>query len=187
LFTDQFSDIEKWILGYLTIAEFEHIPEAQHSGGGGVIYTKMSTNPFQLARIIPHSILSTISSINDIRNRLDILVEKGFLENIPTQGHTKEMKSVSITVDGMITYRNHIRPLAQALKTTDYEKIIDKAEGDPELKEKLKAIKDKLKDKAEDFVINEIFTVVRSAGYSYGIIIINELAKNMHHATSVGH
>ncbi len=35
LFTDQFSDIEKWILGYLTIAEFEHIPEAPHSGGGG--------------------------------------------------------------------------------------------------------------------------------------------------------
>jgi hypothetical protein len=60
-------------------------------------------------------------------------------------------------------------------------------EGDPELKEKLKVIKDKLKDKAEDFVINEIFTVVRSAGYSYGIIIINELVKNMHHATSVGH
>jgi hypothetical protein len=95
------------------------------------------------------------------------------------------MKSVSVTVDGMICYRNLVRPIAQAIKTDEYEKTIDRAEGDPELKEKLKTIKDKLKDKAEDFVINEIFTIVRTTGYTYGVIIINEVVKNIHHAASV--
>lgn len=145
----------------------------------------MSTNPFQLAAIVPHSILTQIGSLNNIRNTLDELVKKGLLENVPTQGLTEEMKSVSVTVDGMICYRNLVRPIAQAIKTDEYEKTIDRAEGDPELKEKLKTIKDKLKDKAEDFVINEIFTIVRTTGYTYGVIIINEVVKNIHHAANV--
>lgn len=69
--------------------------------------------------------------------------------------------------------------MAQTLKTPEYEKTIDRAEADSDL-EKLKSIKEKFKDKAEDFVINEIFKVVRTTGYTYGIIIINELAKNIH-------
>ena len=149
------------------------------------MYSKMSTNPYQLAAIIPHSILAKIDSLGKITNTLDVLVKNGLLENVPSQGHTEEMKSVSITVDGMICYRNLVRPIAQAVKTDEYEKTIDRAEGDPELKEKLKQIKDKIKDEAEDFVINEIFEIVKTTGYAYGIIIINEVVKNIHHAANV--
>jgi hypothetical protein len=161
------SELDKWILGFLTIAEHGRIPDKPHSGGGGVMYGKMTTNPFQLAAIIPPSILSEIGSLSKIRNTLDGLVKNGLLENVPPQGHTEEMKSVSITVDGIICYRNLVRPIAQAIKTDEYEKTIDRAEGEPALKEKLKTIKDKLKDKAEDFVINEIFKIVRTTGYTY--------------------
>lgn len=114
-----------------------------------------------------------------------VLVRKGLLEDVLTQGHTEEMKSVALTVDGIICYRNHVRPMAQTLKTPEYEKTIDRAEADSDLNEKLKSIKEKFKDKAEDFVINEIFTVVRTTGYTYGIIIVNELAKNIHHTANV--
>lgn len=149
------------------------------------MYVKMNTNPFQLATIIPHSILSEIDSLSKIRNTLDRLVKEGLLENVPPQMHTEEMKSVSITVDGIICYRNLIRPIAQAIKTEEYEKTIDRSEAEPELKEKLKTIKDKLKDKAEDFVINEIFDIVKTTSYTYGVIIINEVVKNVHHAANV--
>jgi vacuolar-type H+-ATPase catalytic subunit A/Vma1 len=85
----------------------------------------------------------------------------------------------------MIAFRKHFRPIGQAIKTDEYENTIDKIQADSWAKEEFKKLKAKLKDKGEDEVISEIFNVVRKTGYYYGIIIINEIIKNMHHLTGM--
>jgi DNA-binding MarR family transcriptional regulator len=181
---DNLSELENWILAFLGIADDEHIPRTPHTGGGLVRYTKATTNAFQLATVIPQTVLATLNSKKDIQNTFDKLIERGFLERVPDQGYPEEMKGVSITLEGMIAFRKHVRPIAQALKTEEYENTIDKIQAESWVKEEFKKLKAKLRDKAEDEVIGEIFAAVRRTGYYYGIITINEIIKNLHHVTT---
>jgi hypothetical protein len=128
---------------------------------------------------LPQSILASVDSIKDIENTLDKLVDRGYLEHLPSHGHTAEMKGVCITVDGLMAIRKHVRPIAEAIRTKEDENTVDKFQTESSIKEELRRVS-KIENMAEDEIISEIFKVVREMGYPAGISIVNEVIKNFH-------
>jgi hypothetical protein len=129
------------------------------------IYTNSrgSITPLQISKQVPDLILR---SFDDIQNTMYNMKEKGLLHEIEERHGTtkyyiagssesaeKEETQFQISVDGIIQFRKSIRPIARlALNHEEqYRTIVDKTEGDPEVKAELKELPGKIKDSVEDY------------------------------------
>jgi hypothetical protein len=111
--------------------------------------------PLQISKLVPDLILH---SFDDIQNTMYNMKEKGLSHqlDIPLglDGHLeseREETQFQISVNGIIQFRKSIRPIARlALNHEEqYQTIVDKTEGDPEVKAELKELPEKIKNSME--------------------------------------
>jgi hypothetical protein len=112
--------------------------------------------PLQVSKQVPDLILH---SFNDIQNTMYNMKEKGLLHEVKqtvkvgTVESEEEETPFQITVDGNIRFRKSIRPIARLAINNEekYQTIIDKTEGDPEVKTELKKVPEEIKESVEGY------------------------------------
>jgi hypothetical protein len=113
--------------------------------------------PLQISKQVPDLILH---SFDDIQNTMYRMKEKGLLHVVEVKYGTGgslvyeiEETPFQIAVDGIIQFRKSIRPIARLVINHEeqYQTIVDKTEGDPEVKAELKKVPEKIKDSVEGY------------------------------------
>jgi hypothetical protein len=107
----------------------------------------------------------------EVYNQLNILAERGLLEG--KGGYvSEEYASFYITGTGMLFVKRYYARLSKAIKDKRvYEKDIDSVEGNSKIKEFLKGIGSKLKEKSQEEIADEVLSGVKT----YGPLLITSL------------
>lgn len=118
----------------------------EDSGGTGLGQATISPRTVMLQ--IPSSLLSDSNPIATIFESLRLLSQIQLLRFFDQTGD--ENTRFSITLEGMTIFRKHLLPTKIVKDKKSYNGIIDKIEGNSEIKHQLKKLGDHLRDKLED-------------------------------------
>jgi hypothetical protein len=146
-------ELEKRILTILGI----HAMSNPYTNSRGTI------TPLQISKQVPDLMLR---SFDDIQNTMYNMVEKELLHKVEeTFGTVKvrigessskaeeEETKFQISGKGIVQFRKSIRPIARLAINNEkkYQAIIDKTEGDPEVKTELKKVPEEIKQSVEGY------------------------------------
>lgn len=144
-------ELEQRILTILGIQEMRN-PDTNSRG---------SISPLQIAKQVPDLILHSFDDIqNTMYNMKEegllhvVEVKHGILSSLEAESEAKsEETQFQISVDGIIQFRKSIRPIARLVINHEeqYQTIIDKTDGDPEVKAELKKMPERIKDSVEGY------------------------------------
>lgn len=160
------TDVHKWILGYLAVEQLKRDPYSR---------TSAYVTARALAQMMPVTLLrdNNLESTVAIIGVLQELVRIGALQHAGYR-HTFDADDSAfvITTNGILAFRLYLSPMAQAIQSDDFKEVIDQTKGDNAVKDELKQLQKKLKDKAEDEVVDGIMTVAKKYGSEVVIFLI---------------
>jgi hypothetical protein len=147
--------LEQRILTLLGIQEMRN-PETNARG---------SITPLQISKQVPDLILHSFDEIQNTmygmkRKGLLHKIERSLLEEIHkdynrlgTLKSEEEETQFQISVNGIIQFRKSIRPIARLAISEEekYQTIVDKTEGDPEVKANLKKVPEEIRQSVEGY------------------------------------
>jgi hypothetical protein len=136
---------------------------ATHHSHSNVIPRPISIRVRELITIIPSSMIPEMLTIQEVCNQLNILEEYQLLTH--EYRREGEHASFSITGEGILYVKQLYAHLSRAIKDKrDYEKKIDRIEGNAKIKEYLKGILSKLKEKSQEEIADMILLGVKTYG-----------------------
>lgn len=124
----------------------------------------------ELITILPLSIVPETLTAQEVYEQLNILADRGLLEG---KGYlSEEQASYYITGTGMLFIKRYYAGLSKAIKDKRvYEENIESIEGNGKIKEFLKGIGGKLKERSQEEIADEVLSGVRT----YGPLLITSL------------
>lgn len=124
-----------------------------------------------LITILPLSIVPETPTAQGVYDQLNVLADRGLLEG--KGGYlSEEHASYYITGTGMLFIMRYYASLSKAIKDTRvYEENIESIEGNSKIKEFLKGIGDKLEERSQEEIADEVLSGVRT----YGPLLISSL------------
>jgi hypothetical protein len=125
----------------------------------------------ELITILPLSIVPETPTAQEVYEQLNILADRGLLEG--KAGYlTEEYASYYITGTGMLFIKRYYAGLSKAIKDKRvYEEKIESIEGNGKIKEFLKGIGSKLKERSQEEIADEVLSGVKA----YGPVLITSL------------
>jgi hypothetical protein len=125
----------------------------------------------ELITILPISIIPETPTAQEVYEQLNILADRGLLEG--KGGYlSEEHASYYITGTGMLFIKRYYAGLSKAIKDKRvYEVNIESIEGNGKIKEFLKGIGSKLKERSQEEIADEVLSGVRT----YGPLLITSL------------
>jgi hypothetical protein len=125
----------------------------------------------ELITILPFSIVSETPTAQEVYDQLNILAERELLEG--KDGYiSEEYASYYITGTGMLFIKQYYAGLSKAIKDKRvYEENIESIEGNSKIKEFLKGIGSKLKERSQEEIADEVLSGVKT----YGPLLITSL------------
>jgi hypothetical protein len=125
----------------------------------------------ELITILPFSIVSETPTAQEVCDQLNILAERGLLEGKGSY-ISEEYASYYITGTGMLFIKRYYAGLSKAIKDKRvYEECIESIEGNSKIKEFLKGIGSKLKERSQEDIADEVLSGVKT----YGPLLITSL------------
>jgi hypothetical protein len=124
----------------------------------------------ELITILPLSIVPETLTAQEVYEQLNILADRGLLEG---KGYlSEEQASYYVTGTGMLFIKRYYESLSKAIKDKRvYEENIESIEGNGKIKEFLKGIGGKLKERSQEEIADEVLSGVRT----YGPLLITSL------------
>jgi hypothetical protein len=124
----------------------------------------------ELITILPLSIVPETLTAQEVYEQLSILADRGLLEG---KGYlSEEQASYYVTGTGMLFIKRYYASLSKAIKDKRvYEENIESIEGNGKIKEFLKGIGGKLKERSQEEIADEVLSGVRT----YGPLLITSL------------
>jgi hypothetical protein len=125
----------------------------------------------ELITILPFSIVSETPTAQEVYDQLNILAERELLEG--KDGYiSEEYASYYITGTGMLFIKQYYAGLSKTIKDKRvYEENIESIEGNSKIKEFLKGIGSKLKERSQEEIADEVLSGVKT----YGPLLITSL------------
>lgn len=125
----------------------------------------------ELITILPLSIVPETLTAQEVYEQLNILADRGLLEG--KGGYlSEEHASYYITGTGMLFIKRYYTGLSKAINDKRlYEENIESIEGNSKIKEFLKGIGGKLKERSQEEIADEVLSGVKS----YGPLLITSL------------
>jgi hypothetical protein len=118
----------------------------------------------ELITILPLSIVSETPTAQEIYEQLNILADRGLLEGKGSY-LSEEHASYYITGTGMLFIKRYYAGLSKAIKDKRlYEENIESIEGNSKIKEFLKGIGNKLKERSQEEIADEVLSGVKTCG-----------------------
>lgn len=125
----------------------------------------------ELITILPLSIVPETLTAQGVYEQLNILADRGLLEGKGSY-LSEEQASYYITGTGMLFIKRYYAGLSKAIKDKRvYEENIESIEGNGKIKEFLKGIGGKLKERSQEEIADEVLSGVRT----YGPLLITSL------------
>ena len=168
------NDAHRWIMGYLAVEALKRGP-----------YSSISTyvTAESLVHMLPVTLLreNKLETTGAIVQVLVDLYNVGALQ-LSRYGDIYEQDTAFvITADGILAFRLYLQPLVQAIDSTGYKKVIEQTKGDDKIKKEMQQLQTKLKDKAENEIIDGFMGLAKQYGSQVVIYLIklaNEYAKS---------
>jgi hypothetical protein len=125
----------------------------------------------ELITILPFSIVPETPTAQEVYDQLNILAERELLAE--KGGYiSEEYASYYITGNGMLFIKQYYAALSKAIKDKKvYEENIESIEGNSKIKEFLKRIGSKLKERSQEEIADEVLSGVKT----YGPLLITSL------------
>jgi hypothetical protein len=125
----------------------------------------------ELITILPFSIVPETPTAQEVYDQLNILAERELLEE--KGGYiSEEYASYYITGNGMLFIKQYYAGLSKAIKDKKvYEENIESIEGNSKIKEFLKGVGSKLKERSQEEIADEVLSGVKT----YGPLLITSL------------
>jgi hypothetical protein len=132
----------------------------------------------ELITILPFSIVPETLTAQEVCDQLNILAERGLLEG--KSGYmSEEYASYYITGTGMLFIKRYYASLSKAIKDKRvYEENIESIEGNSKIKEFLKGIGSKLKERSQEEIADEVLSGVKNFGPLLITSLIHIVAKS---------
>ena len=125
----------------------------------------------ELITILPLSIVPETPTAQEVYEQLNILADRGLLEG-KVGFLSEEYASYYITGTGMLFIKRYYAALSKAIKDKRvYEEKIESIEGNGKIKEFLKGIGSKLKERSQEEIADEVLSGVKT----YGPLLITSL------------
>lgn len=142
-----------------------------HHSHSSVLSRPICITVRELITILPFSIVPETPTAQEVYDQLNILAERELLEE--KGGYiSEEYASYYITGNGMLFIQQYYAGLSKAIKDKRvYEENIESIEGNSKIKEFLKGIGSKLKERSQEEIADEVLSGVKT----YGPLLITSL------------
>ena len=162
------SKVEQWILDAMAIDHFQRIRAGET---GNLIWSRKV-----VADKIPPYYTKDLQSSRDFDTALINLMNRGCADSF---GYSDRNNPIcKINDEGIFQFKKSLIPLAQKVKDKKaFNKIIDKTQGNKQLKNELKDLGNQLRNKVESEIIDGFINFLIRRGIdsaSYIIEILNE-------------
>jgi len=125
----------------------------------------------ELITILPLSIAPETPTAQEVYDQLNVLADRGLLE-VKGGYLSEEHASYYITGTGMLFIKRYYASLSKSIKDKRvFEKNLESIEGNGKIKEFLKGIGSKLKERSQEEIADEVLSGVRI----YGPLLITSL------------
>lgn len=153
-----------------------------HHSHSTVLPTPISITVKELIIILPSSMIPEIPTVEEVCNQLNVLEERGLLTQPYRRYDGGEYAIFSITGDGMLFIKQYYAELSKAIRDKRvYEKnIVDSIEGNNNIKEYLKRVGSKVKEKSQEEMADMLLSGVKTYGPLLISTLISVITKYQH-------
>lgn len=171
------TDAHKWVLGYLAVRQLESGPY------GDTYWISAKTLIHRMPVTLLHA--HSLTSVQSLIRLLAELEKMGALQYSSGNGYYAghgglgydEDTSFVLTSDGLLKFRMALQPLAAAVASDNYKKVVKDTKGDSKIKKEMQQLQGKLKDRAENEIIDAFMTVAKQYGPRVVVYLIDLVNK----------